>query len=317
MTDFNEYSRKIASEFLQTVLIVDDKATLSTPNEDYPEIIEDLKVPGRATSAVIDPPVNQEPKNAEASEVPVSEAADEKLDAKTLNEAFASLGMVCGVLRPLDTEDRSKDVTAAINVAKRADIIVLDWKMEGEGSEGATALEIIDKILSQDLGGGESSAARLRLIAVYSQNPKLRDVIIEIKKTLKEKIDLKAEGDFTLCTGAIRICAYKKTGGINNATDLLLTDRTVDETELTQKLIGEFAELTKGLLSNAAIRALSVIRDNTHKLLEKFRNDLDAPYLTHRALTDPAEETETHITALISSEIHDILEYCNISKTVG
>jgi hypothetical protein len=303
---FRDYSQGIAASFLQTVIVVDDKTEIA-PKEKESIAKKDatIIVPGRKSVVKIDPILED----------------DEALPIKVLNEAFAQRGIVCGFLNPSNTgSDRETIIQAAEKAAKRADIVVLDWKMEGNDAEkkdGFTAKRIISEILKNDTQGNDffQSKGRLRLIAIYSQTPNLADIIDNIETTLNTgtAIDqqFKKENDFTLVHESTRICAFRKSGGTTKL------DRTYNVKELTGILIEEFSLLTEGLLSNVAIGALSALRLNTHKILQKFNPKLDAAYLTHRALSNPVEETQSHPIALLASEMHDVLEGNDIVSSVS
>jgi hypothetical protein len=65
--------------------------------------------------------------------------------------------------------------------------------------------------------------------------------------------------------------------------------------------------MTKGLLSNVAMKSIASIRARTFQLLSRFGSDIDAPYVTQSALISP-EKAEEQLTSLIVSEIQEILE---------
>lgn len=319
---FQTYSRKVAANFLQTVVVVDDRPeTIVRPKTD--------PAPVQAT-AIIAPVGRGSRGGAVAPAAPTGAAGgtapagsfepDENLYIKNLNEAFAEKGIICGVLRPLATlADRRKIISAAEQAAKRADIVILDWKMEGETEEGATALQIIEGVFKGDNAGRDTpyqEPGRLRLIAVYSQNPDLPNIIDRIAASLSAQ-HFTRENPYTIVQESVRICAFKKKGGLDQSMVPGLGERILDEEALTEKLIDEFTLLTQGLLSNVAINSLSSIRENTHRILQKFDNKLDPSYLTHRALTNPVDETESHPIALIASEIHDVLAGTTVSEAVS
>jgi Response receiver domain len=351
---FHDYSRGIVTKFLQTVVIVDDKAEInpevksdsagastskSSDTTDGP--VASAVSPGRGpltrpAETEVGPPTNTDssPLDVEEGEnqnnTPVlsvtdestsRQADDEVLPIKALNLAFAQYGIVCGFLSPLATGiDRDTIIQGAEKLAKRADIVILDWKMEGEDegqTDGYTAKRIIKEILNGDEKGDSAfqSSGRLRLIVIYSQSIDLIAIIDEIEDTLNNKVSprhsFKRKDYYTLVQDSTRICAFRKSGGTTD------DGRTYNVKELTGKLINEFSILTEGLLSNVAIEALSALRLNTHKILQKFNPSLDAPYLTHRALTNPAEETQSHPIALLASEMHDVLEGNGITDSVS
>ena len=72
-----------------------------------------------------------------------------------------------------------------------------------------------------------------------------------------------------------------------------------------------------GLLSNAALEGLASIRLNTHRILGKFSPELDAPYLTHRALLTEPEDAEEYLETLIAEELQTILEEANVGAAAS
>ncbi|NVO33099.1 response regulator receiver domain [Hymenobacter lapidiphilus] len=333
--EFHAYSRNIATNFLQSVVVVDDKAeTTFTKKEPIPEPVPGLVQPGRAGKQITVASRNQAEDSADKNHpeqglslsttqqehvAPAPQPVDtEVLPIKALNEAFARHGIVCGFLSPTDTGSNRETIIEAVErSAKRADIVILDWKMEGrdEGrQDGYTALKIIEHILKSDEKGDNSfqSSGRLRLIAIYSQSPDLAVIINNIQTHTKENShSFEKLGDFALQHESTHICAFRKAGGT------VKDERTLDVNSLTDKLIDEFTLLTEGLLSNVAIEALSALRLNTHKILQKFNPELDAPYLTHRALTNPSDETMSHPIAMLASEMQDVLEGNGVTNSVS
>jgi hypothetical protein len=340
--EFHAYSQGIAADFLQSVVVVDDKAqtdpeTKKEPAKPAPAaglaqpgrgvrkvvITKDEETKNETTNTSVDNP-KEELSAALAPTEPISPLLQlkdtEVLPIKALNEAFAQHGIVCGFLSPAaNGKDREEIIKRVVKSAKRADIVILDWKMEEGERPGSTALEIIDLILKSDEGKrGTSfpSRGRLRLIVIYSQTVDLAGITNDIQKHLdtdsRPSDSFSRPDDFTLNHVSTRICVFRKSGGTANR-----DGRTYDVNALTDKIIDEFTLLTEGLLSNVAIEALSALRQNTHKILQKFNSDLDAPYLTHRALTNPSEETQAHPIALLASEMHDVLEGNGITDSVS
>ena len=327
--EFHIYSQEIAADFLQSVVVVDDKAqTNPKTKEGRAKNVPTpgLAQPGRGARKLvttqneidIDSPTLPAPTEPIS---PMQQLADaEVLPIKALNEAFAQHGIVCGFLSPsANGTDRAAIVERVVKSAKRADIVILDWKMELGERTGSTALEIIDNILRSDdgkRGNTFQSRGRLRLIVIYSQSIDLaaitNDIYDHLNTESSEEDSFKRIDEFTLIHESTRICVFRKSGGTTSK-----DGRTYDVNTLTDKIIDEFTLLTEGLLSNVAIEALSALRQNTHKILQKFNSSLDAPYLTHRALTNPSEETQSHPIALLASEMQDVLEGNNITDSVS
>lgn len=339
---FHEFSRSIAQEFLQTVLVVDDKAesnvfgTQESPKV-YARVGEGSNTEaarGTRTSKLRkSSPAAKETKKAdnEIDKKDISGEIIEKdepdvLPIKILNQAFANKGIICGFLSPAsDGTNREDVITAAEITAKRADIIILDWKMEEDDEtreEGYTAKRIIKSILQNDKGKDKTFQVegRLRLIAIYSQSTYLQRIISEIATSLQEenpRLTFINKGPFAIHHDSTHIYAFKKAAKTAIEVGDPLSERAVSVDELTDRLINEFATITEGLLSNVAIAAMSSLRSNTHKILKKFNSKLDTPYITHRALTTPSEEAQEHPIALIASEIEDVLAGHNISDAIS
>lgn len=293
---FVESSRKIAEKFLQTVVVVDDKAFLSS--EDRPH--GDLRSPGRGTKMDI------EDKPELADRTPAIDSHE--LNAKELVDRFAEKGLVCAVIRAEDGSESLSPETVA--VSKRADIVVLDWVIGNE--RGTKTLELIKGITGDDVD--QSSTGRVRLIAIYTGENDLLKIIDVVEKDLKESYSVTRINDFTLTWGASRIAVYAKE---DVSVPDQLKNRVIPISKLPNTLINEFSEMTMGLLSNFALASFTAIRDNTHRVLAKFPSYLDAPYLAHRSLIDPPEEAESHVLPLFVSEIESVLNDTKVADQVS
>ena len=121
---FRDLSKKVVERFLQTVVVLDDGAFMRPKVE-----AGELQAPDENA-----PILEEEPEEtAPAPEVP--ESPEHTLDAQALITNFAARGLVCAVLAPWEGGDGSD---ATINAARRADIVILDWKL---GDEGKLATE--------------------------------------------------------------------------------------------------------------------------------------------------------------------------------
>lgn len=110
-TPFTDRIEEIASDFLQTVVVVDDQAI------DHGE-------------------------GADAAH---------RLDTRVLINAFADRGLVCGVIDPEDEETAEEVAERVSKAARRSDLLVLDWKMglKAGAGPGDIAVEVISKVLGQ------------------------------------------------------------------------------------------------------------------------------------------------------------------------
>src|ERR1035441_9821951 len=143
---FNRLSRRVASKFLNTVVVVDDQALLAiSATSDGPRI---LKPPGRQGGNAITGPAES------AAATPDSA---HRLDAKKLTDSFARLGVVCSILRPEQQEMESlKDVLSPVTAG--SDVVILDWVLH-EFKQGQKTIEIIKELLRSS--GPDRGRARL------------------------------------------------------------------------------------------------------------------------------------------------------------
>ena len=290
---FEIQSIEVAKKFLQTVVVVDDRASLSG-DVLYPEPKKLANKPGRGSHSKV----------VEKKQTPATQKSRHDLNAKKLIDMFAECGLVCAVLKPGEGEDF---VDKTDHATQRADIVVLDWKIHE--SYGEKTIETIRKIISTD----SQSKDHLRLISIYTGEKDLREISKKIKTSLASVVSLEeSEDGFVLSGGAVKIVIFAKEG-----TATPDVGRIVSVEKLPDRLIGEFSKTTMGLLSNATLESLAAIRSNTHRLLKKFNADLDASYLSHRALSYPAEDAQFHHLPLVVSEIQDILEGRNVSALLS
>jgi hypothetical protein len=306
MTDLNSLealSIDVAQRFLQTVIVVDDLATFGELRQAAP-----IAPPAAGKN---DAPVDNEPHGkllVPATTEPVIGVDQHELDAKRLIDAFAEKGLVCAVLRPDKQEDVKKTTGAA---ARRADIVVFDWIMHRD--DGATALQLIDEILDEDQRND-----RVRLLAVYTGEPKLSNIASRIQRHLSERFqNVTRIDDFRLRIGAINIVIYAKPQQALAHAGSSLAARVKDESDLPTELIAEFGRETTGLLRNAAISALAALREQTHKVLRVFDQPLDAAYLGHRLLLPAPSDAEAQIVAVIASELQSVLEQADVGQTLA
>lgn len=314
---FEQASRKIVSDFLHSVVVVDDRASLNDElnkrDSDAPKQLEGNPFNRAKKIQEILKESPQQSIDGKQSKVEKSEPegagdnySSRGLNAKILIDSFAEIGLVCAVLKPIDHEADLNIKTD--HATQKSDIVILDWQIsETETTPGSIAISLIKQIISTD------SPGRLRLIAIYTTNQDLHGIAEKIRDTIKTPDDDATISNFEISRGPIKVVIYQKSGGSTR----IAPERVVEEVELPEKLIGDFTKLTQGLLSNVALKSLGALRENTHRILNKFSSDLDASYITHRVLSNPPVEAETHPIPLLASELLDVLEDCNIKNLVS
>lgn len=289
-TEFRSLTRRVVESFLQTVVVLDDFAEMPGAREEPTE----RAVSDRFTSpefpqapAPVDDEVNRAPQG-----VP--------LNAKSVIDGFAEIGAVCAVLKA-NPDDNSRERT--IRTARRADIVILDWTIYD--STGEKALSVMHNILEED-----SSSRRLRLIAVYTGERDLRSIYDRVRDEVDkfyEDENLREEVDgLRITKGPLNIVVLAKAGVLGPHSEL--THQEVNEEELANRLIDEFANMTGGLIRNVAIAGIAGIRDNAHRILAEFDPSRDPAYLGHRLLLPHPSDAENHLDEMLSSEISSVLE---------
>lgn len=290
---FKENSKKIAQHFLQSVVAVDDNIIFkSRPTINVDEVLEEPDESDLGELEAID------------SSQQTSSILNHKLYYQDLSHEFASKGVICGGFAPEGDVDSSLE--AIVNTSKNADITILDWQMKITGADGKFATETIQKISDIDISEG----GRTRLVCIYTAED-----AEAVADTLKNSLQ-NLEPKLNKCT---------MTFDLSNLTHWkieVVSKGDIQEAGLCEFLIDSFAELTTGLLSNAALSSIASIRDNTHNLLHKFNNELDTAYLSHVLglisspdMRDQANEVAfDYAVDLISEELKSELQISQIVK---
>jgi hypothetical protein len=300
----------IAQDFLQTVVIVDDQADLglgsfspllplvgsnfAAGGEGDGPLDKNLG-PNNQTRADVD--AEPSPDLVEPSDDALSVAEHGALDAKTIINEFAQLGLVCGVIRPENDEDIGPVVSAA---AKRADVLVLDWWMHGDA--GATSKAIIGQLAESN-----DQQDRMRLVIIYTAAQDLRSVAEEVGRSLDGAEVVRNR----VMAGSIRLVVLAKP---ETKVDPSLAEDVVPFEAFPARVVKEFASAVEGLLSNVAFAALAAIRRNTHRMLNRFDRSLDPAFLGHRMLLPDPEDAERHLVEMILQEFSAVLESAAVGQ---
>ncbi|MCU1322194.1 MAG: hypothetical protein JWM43_1843 [Acidobacteriaceae bacterium] len=313
---FLEKSKGVVRDFLRTVVLVDDRAYLEEkPQSPQPSSLinpgkqggdsapERVQTPlpsvqSESTTKVVDVSPVAATSNDSPSVPPAAAPNDHSLNGKAVIDEFAKVGIICAVVRP--TEEELQTLSGTLQrVGPTADVVILDWVLY-ENKFGEKTLELIETLAASS----KAESGRARLIVVYTAEPNLADIAGAIRKTLKRPELSPTDDPFTVAHGGLRVCVYGKEG---LRTTQIGLDRALPPKQLPDMIISEFAELTKGLLSNVAIKSISAIRSNTYQLLARFSPAIDPAFVTHSTLICPEEAAE-QVAALIVSEIQEILE---------
>ncbi len=312
----------IAARFLQSVVLVDDRAFERTPElppqaklvvpgrgaEHEPQVPTIAETPATGLEGTL--PADKEGVQPPAAPPPVVEPAAEALDAADLIKVFAKAGLVCAVIAPKPGESVAEETA---NAALRSDIVVVDWVLHGD--HGSLALEIMQRILSRD----NSRGGRLRLIVIYTGESDLRGIIGKVHAALaKEVPDLTvAASGLALTSQSLRIVVLAKEGARIPEEEPALRSVQVLPADLPRRLQSEFAGLTSGLVTGAAVHGLAALREDTHRLIATLGPQLDAAFLAHRVLLDDPQESIAHAVDLVVGEIDSLMHASDMNAICG
>lgn len=313
--NFDDICREASTAFLQTVIVIDNEASVHADELRAPttkktaakrrSATPGAKTPASAEAALESAQTTPEPSNAEAP----GGGADDDPEAHTLklnrvSRAFAERELTCGVYLPSerDPEDLEKLIRETVAAIHPTDACVLDWQLR-VGDSGP-AIEAIKSVLQDDEGEG----GRLRLILIYTAE-ELGTASEQLSTALHEAgraVDLATSGSAPVITGDhFRIAfANKPTRGRSPEVD----DAVIGWDGLPEKIVAEFTTLSRGLLRAFALQSVAAVRRDMHRILAQFDKELDPVYAGDRATKPDQADAIALIAEIFNSELaHTVL----------
>lgn len=269
-------SLDVAREFVQSVTIVDDKATYS-------------------------------------GEGPVS---SESFNAGEIIKKFSEEGIVCSVYKFTEESDidriarisRRSDVTILdwkMNPIPGMPSASDDDETEDDEreSKGYYTLEILKKVVS-----GEYN--KFKLFVIYTDEIEFNRIIDEIKKVFTDA-DLPVSDDgspYSFRCNSNKITIFGKEAIKTKAKHVKdIAERSFSYTELPDAVYDEFVRFTHGVVSNIFLKSVSAIRANTFFLLNTFQRGIDPAFIAHKCLLPVPDDAHDLIVELIGSEIKSVI----------
>ena len=287
-TGFRSRTRDVVESFLRTVVLLDDLAVMSASTG------EPTGAAAPAPLSVPDYPQSPTPKD----DILRRDPQGVRLDADAVIGGFADIGSVCAVLNPAPGDEfRERTVKAA----RRADIVILDWKIHE--SVGDAALDVMRDLLRE-------GRQRLRLLAFYTGEPNLHEIFNRIKDVVTEFYEddeLLESNGFRISKGPLHVVVLAKQGTLNELQPEF-RNQEVAESQLADRLANDFAVMTGGLIRNCAMAGITAVRDNAHRILAKCEQSLDPAYLGHRLMLRHPPDAEDHLVEALGSELISVLE---------
>ncbi len=290
------YSEYAAKEYLQTVVFIDDRiyerSSGSVPGTKEVQ-------PPKARKKVTESASN----NAKSTRAATIDEEEKEYSPHDIVNSFAKKQIICSLYQPNKDAKMSRG-SDIFPLCLAADIAIVDWDMYSDG--GDRALELIAELINQAV---RAVPEQLRLILVYTQEVNLLAVANRLFKKVNDGLGdeiepIQEEGKLAFKTANSRVSVLGKTGNRSNE----YVDHVVEEKELADVAVKQFAKLADGLLQAATLLGLAEIKKNSRKVLSRFNNDLDPAFLTHLAMGLPAEDASEHITPLFISEIESVLQ---------
>lgn len=303
VTAFDALCCDAAERFVQTAIVVDNEASLGPPQGEAPAS-RIAKKRGRPKTGRSDSGAEESGSTEATTGAPITGEIDTShyLDMKALGDTFLKQKIVCGVYRP---DENEKMIEPTIAAASTADIVIIDWQLQGPKKGSARAKEIVAELLKRDANTGP----RLRLVAIYTGQKELRGLAAELFEHIREIAELETfrpcDADPTVLLGPharlIFVNKERTLGAIKG-------DRVASESNLPGLLLKEYARLARGILPATAMAAIADIRKATPHILTVFHKGLDGAYVGHRAMIPTAEDAEPFLRRIITEELDTVIE---------
>jgi hypothetical protein len=281
------------------------------------------------------------------NEDPVNEETDHNLYADVVTKAFAPKGKACCFYQYKNANEEA-DI---LELANSSDVNVIDWRIiipegsnvkaidvktdldkpksdekaspiisnssqesnekdvEEKESRGKYALRLIEKIIQNKFSSPKLIiilTAEYDLSGIY--NP-IREKLVELNITYNTN-----EDELWFQNDKFRISIYfKESLGAKHLSEEV-RNKIIAFKELPVVINFEYAKLINGLVLKTAIDCIGEVRANTLLLLGSYNTNLDAAYLSHKALLPNTSDAEDHLIEIIGSDIKGILKGSGIAE---
>jgi hypothetical protein len=141
-SEFFKMSKDIATDFLQSTVIIDDYVASGSSSTEARSLVEPRTGhrPPIGGKTPLAHPAASSPEESENFESETDQIGNPYFDDKAVVRAFAKKGIVCSVINPAKTEMDSLSELIC-DLADCADITVIDWSLHND--DGLKAKEII------------------------------------------------------------------------------------------------------------------------------------------------------------------------------
>lgn len=283
-TNLFEVSKRIANEYLQSIIFIDDEVYAPQTDQDHrlsQEEIAKYFSQEEKICAVYNP--------KSVSELHKLKAISKKADIVVLDWNIELTPLVTEL--PTDDEEEEED----------------------DDPRGVHTISLIKDILFSE----KKEINGLKVIVVYTGETGLsehRDRIY--REIIPIDNDVKKEGDYNILGNSYKIVIISKESTSKKHISEELKARIIPYAQLPEFVLNEFTSLTNGLLSNFALISLTEIRKNSGKLLTLFSKELDPAYLSHQSFIPNKEDANELLVELIKDALGNLLSYSEINKRI-
>jgi len=266
---FEEITKGVVNRFLQNILFIDDKA--------------------------------YQPDNKE-----------NEFDAGQISNAFAKKGKFCTIFAP----SSECDLCQCSSLFSKADAIVLDWYLDLTSSKESVDDEkdaevdeprgFYTKYLIEEIVA-DAKNEKLKIIVVYTGETDLRGITQEIYSCIAQYGNFKQD-DCCVYSSNVMIVVRAKYNGEEQFKHMEdLKDKVIKYENLPDFITNEFSIHVNGLLSIFALLSISIIRENTSRILNVYSPELDIAYLGHKMVLPNSEDAKELLIKLFGESITDLI----------
>ena len=243
------------------------------------------------------------------------------LNGLKITNIFANEKKLC----TLNVPKTDKDLNNTLELAKKSDVIILDWKIlldfeetdDNDNEEdvteddvrGSFTLNLIAKLL-------EEQPNSLKLIMIYTGESALDLIVNKIHtRFVLNEIKPIENKDNELSNNNIKIIVRGKpflAKQLNHVPHL--KDWVIEYKDIPSLILDQFTEMTNGLISNVVLEAITSIRNNSSKLLSIYDKRMDVAFLSHRAMLPIMDDASELLKESIINSIKAIFDYEEISS---
>ncbi len=269
---FDTIVKRIANEYVNNILFVDEQAFLSDGNSSH---LTDRQ---------------------------------KALDVAAVSKAFSDAGKICGFYAPNTLED----IDRCKQLVLKPDIVVLDWDIQIERTfsveeesqddetddRGHYSIELIKAIVE------DAKDEKLKVIFVYTGEPGINGIVTSIAESLGTGFSTNEE-KFEVSSANIHIIVRLKPDSkvVHAGFDHL----KIPYEALPYAVMESFSEYVRGLMPCFAMKSLTAIRNSSAKVLKVYGPELDSELLGHQMALPNPDDVKAYLANSFGSAVSELI----------